>query len=126
MTISKRLFSSFNFGLSLFFAALFFVVPAAAQTSTGVLQGIVTDENEAIIPEAKLVLRDEKGAKREIVSDANGNFSFGELAFGKYRLTVEKEGFAMFEREINLSAANQKSDLTLAPRTMTFRTTFNF
>jgi len=84
-----------------------------AQDSSSVLQGIVTDENKAIVPEAKLVLLDEKGAERKTVSDMNGNFSFGELALGKYRLTVEKEGFATVEREIKLDTTEQNSDLTL-------------
>lgn len=100
----------------LFFSGLtilFLVSPALAQNSSSVLQGIVTDENRAIIPEAKLVLRDEKGTVRETISDVSGNFSFGELAFGKYRLTVEKEGFVAVEREINLSATMQNSDLTM-------------
>lgn len=113
-TTSKRRSPLSSLGLLLVFAALFFVSPTAAQTSTTVLQGVVTDENKAIIPEAKLVLRDEKGVKREMVSDVNGNFSFGELAFGKYRLTVEKEGFANAEREINLDGTSGNSDLTLA------------
>lgn len=85
-----------------------------AQTASGVLQGVVTDENKEIIPEAKLVLRDQTGAKRETVSGADGKFSFGMLAFGKYRLTVEKEGFSTVEREINLDSSNGNSDLTLA------------
>jgi len=85
-----------------------------AQSSTTVLEGVVTDENKAIIPEVRIVLHDEKGTERETISDANGNFSFGALPFGKYRLTVEKEGFAAFERLINLNAVNQISDLTLA------------
>lgn len=49
----------------------------SAQKTSSVLQGVVTDENKAIIPEAKLVLRDEKGAAHETISDGNGNFSFG-------------------------------------------------
>lgn len=85
-----------------------------AQNASSVLQGIVTDENQAIIPDAKLVLRDEKGAVRETKSDNEGNFSFGKLAFGKYFLSVEKEGFATVEREIMLDAANKDTDLMMA------------
>lgn len=91
------------------------VQAVSAQNSTGFLQGIVTDENRAIIPEAKIVLRDEKGGRREIVSGIDGSFSFKDLAFGKYILTVEKDGFTAVEREIVLSAPEQNSDLTLAP-----------
>lgn len=85
----------------------------SAQSATSVLQGVVTDENKAIIAEAKIILRDEKGAQRETVSDLDGSFSFKDLAFGKYILTVEKEGFTAVKREIVLAAAEQNSDLTL-------------
>lgn len=96
----------------LFIAAMTTI--AFSQTGSKVLQGIVTDENQAIIPEARLVLRDDKGVERESKSDTQGNFSFGELAFGKYLLTVEKEGFATVEREITLDQATENADLTLA------------
>lgn len=90
-----------------------------AQNSSSFLQGVVTDENKAIIPEANLILRDEKGAFRQTLSDIEGNFLFGELALGKYSLTVEKEGFATVEREINLNATIQNSDLTLTAGAVT-------
>lgn len=116
MNLSKNLLSKCLNGklvLSVFFVFLA-ISKVSAQTSKAVLRGVVTDENKAIIAEAKLVLRDERGAPRETVSDSGGNFAFGELAFGRYRLIVEKEGFATVEREIELNAATENSDLTLA------------
>lgn len=101
-------------GLLLILCYFLTVSGVSAQTTSSVLQGIVTDENQAIIPEAKLVLRGERGVIREIKSDVNGNFSFGELAFGKYFLLVEKEGFSTVEREITLNATNGNADLTLS------------
>lgn len=78
-----------------------------------VLQGVVTDENKAIIPGATLVLRDEKGILKETFSDANGNFTFGELALGRYLLEVKKDGFADTEREIVLDGTSRNAELTL-------------
>ncbi len=117
-TKSKNNFLPFSTVVAVLLLAFIFVSNTEtifAQTATSVLQGVVTDENNAIIPEAKIVLRGEKGVKRETTSDANGNFSFGQLPFGKYRLTVEKEGFANVEREIILNSPTQTSDLTLTP-----------
>lgn len=99
---------------SFVFGALLLASPSFAQTSSTVLSGIVADENKAIIAEARLAVRDEKGAVQETTSDASGTFSFGELAFGEYFLTVEKEGFATVERKIVLDAATTNADLTLA------------
>jgi len=103
---------------SVIFIFVFTIISISAQTGTGILQGIVTDENKAIIPEAKLVLRDEKGAVFETVSDLNGNFSFGNLSFGKYFLAVEKEGFSKVEREIVLNAETNNSNLTMSAGTV--------
>ncbi|HLM02000.1 MAG TPA: TonB-dependent receptor, partial [Pyrinomonadaceae bacterium] len=115
MATAKRQRHLFNFGLFLLFAAIWLAPVLAQQNATGVLQGVVTDENQAIVPEAKIILRDEKGARRETVSGADGSFGFKNLALGKYVLTVEKDGFTAVEREIVLSAPEQNSDLTLAP-----------
>jgi iron complex outermembrane recepter protein len=98
----------------LIFSIILLASGVFAQAGSSVLQGIVTDETEAIIPQARLVLRDEKGVVRESKSDENGSFSFGELAFGKYFLTVEKEGFATVEREIKLDAKSKDTDLTMS------------
>jgi iron complex outermembrane receptor protein len=116
MDTAKRLLPLPTTGALLFFLAFIIFIPAiSAQSSTKNLRGIVTDESDAIIPEAKLILRDEKERTRETVSGADGSFSFGELPFGKYRLTIIKEGFTTAERTINLDAASQNSDLVLTP-----------
>ena len=89
----------------------------AAQTSSSVLKGIVTDEAKAVITGAKLVLRGDNIPTREAVSNDNGEFTFGEIPFGKYQLTVVKEGFAEVNRTITLDAASGNADTTLAAGT---------
>lgn len=86
----------------------------SAQPGTSVLRGVVTDETKAIIPGAEITLRDEKGARRNVVSADDGSFAFENLPFGKYVLTVVKNGFTAVEREITLTAVAQTSDLTLS------------
>lgn len=109
----SEIWKRFSFLFSIFSTVLF-VLPIAAQVSTGVLQGVVTDESKAIIPQASIIIRDEKGASRETVSDINGNFSFGSVVYGKYVLTVKKEGFADVERQIVLNETNQNPELVMA------------
>lgn len=108
--------AAFVFGAALFLSSLMNIT---AQTVGGILRGTITDESNAVIGEAKLVLRDEKGFSRRTVSDAEGNFSFGELPFGKYRLTVEKEGFSETEREINIASVEQNANATLSASAIT-------
>lgn len=89
-----------------------------AQTKTSVLKGVVVDDAKAIIPEARLSLRDENGVVFTTTSDTVGAFTFGAMATGKYVLTVEKDGFATIEREIVLNAEVENSELTLAAGTV--------
>lgn len=97
---------------------LLFSIAGSGQTRTSVLQGIVTDENRAIIPGAVLSLSDGERVIREIKSDDNGEFSFGELPYGRYKVVVSKEGFAVSEREVELTATTGASDMTLAAGTV--------
>jgi iron complex outermembrane receptor protein len=87
---------------------------AYGQTGRAVLRGLVTDEAGAIIPGARLVLRDEAGFSRDAVSDDTGAFSFGELPHGRYELTVSKESFALVTKSIELNAGTSDSNLTMA------------
>ena len=84
---------------------LLIAVQALSQTSSATLKGVVTDEAKAIIPGAVLTVTGERGDKRTTNSNEYGEFSFGEMPLGKYRLTVKKEGFADVDREITLDAA---------------------
>ena len=101
--------------LLLFLAAAAFV---PAQSTSSVLKGAVTDEAKAIIPGAKLTLTSERGDMREASTNEHGEFSFGEMPFGKYQLTVRKEGFADSNRVIVLDAASGLADLTLGAGTV--------
>ena len=58
------------------------------------LRGTVTDPQGAVIPGAKVTLTD-IGTNRTLVStsDANGTYTFSQLAPDPYRLTVERDGF---------------------------------
>jgi iron complex outermembrane receptor protein len=86
---------------------------ASSQTTSAVLKGVVTDEAKAIIPGATLTLKSDGGDTRETISNDNGEFSFGEMPFGKYQLTVTKEGFSDVSLTVILDGATQTANLTL-------------
>lgn len=104
----------FRMGIAALQLTLILAGYSAAQTLSAVLKGLVTDERNAIIANAKLVLRSEGSPKREGFTDDNGAFNFGELPHGKYELTVTKEGFAEVIRVIELSSASENANLTMA------------
>lgn len=89
-------------------------IAAYSQTISSVLKGVVTDEAKAIIPGAKLILKDESGQIRESVSNDQGEFNFGEMPLGKYQLTVTKQGFADVTRNVTLDGTTLDVNTTLA------------
>src|SRR5579864_1904742 len=74
--------------------ALLFVIPAGAQTATGVLQGRVVDATGAAVPDAKVAIENERtGVVWNILTNNEGNFYQSFLLPGNYRVTVETAGF---------------------------------
>src|SRR5579871_744683 len=73
--------------------------PAMGQGVTGSISGVVTDEQGAVIPNAKITVtnRDTSFA-RELTSGANGSYSVLALEAGNYGIRVEAAGFAARER----------------------------
>jgi Carboxypeptidase regulatory-like domain/TonB-dependent Receptor Plug Domain len=65
-----------------------------AQVNTGTLSGQVTDASGAVIPGAKLTIRDNNtGYTREVTTAADGNYVFPDLPIGQYTVTVAAGGF---------------------------------
>ena len=66
-----------------------------AQTTNGLITGVVADSTGAVVPEAQVkVVNGDTGLERTAVSDAKGLYVVPQLAPGSYTLTLMKEGFA--------------------------------
>ncbi len=71
-------------------------VPVEAQT-TGTIAGIVTDEKEAVIPNAAVTARNiETNISRKVQTNSDGRYRFENLPVGPYEVTVESSGFAKY------------------------------
>ena len=81
-------------------ALLFFwVLPNFGQIITGTIAGMVTDSTGASLPDAQVVvLNEDTGVTRTVVSDAGGRYSAPQLNPGRYRVTTTKEGFQVESR----------------------------
>src|SRR5678816_1918608 len=67
---------------------------AAAQSTTGTIQGTVRDEQEAVVTDATVTIRNvATNAVRPAVSGKNGFYRFLSVPVGEYELTIEKGGF---------------------------------
>ncbi len=88
-TIGRRLL----FALALL-SSFFFLSHTAVAQYRGSLQGTVTDQSGAVVPDAKVTLTSvETGVSKETTSNGDGVYSIPGLAPGHYNLQVEKTGF---------------------------------
>ena len=82
----------FNISLMLFLL-LILSIPALAQ-STATLQGTVTDPKGDVMPNAKVVARNQgTGIERTTQTDSDGNYQVAALPVGMYRIEVQAQGF---------------------------------
>ena len=90
--MKRLLHVSLTIAAGLFLAISIF---AQSQSTTGLIQGTVTDQNDAVVAGASITLRNvETGFERKISSNSDGFFSAPLLPLGKYRVTTEAQGFA--------------------------------
>ena len=69
------------------------------------LSGVVTDADGALIPGASVTLLEAGSTKRRsTVADANGHFSFGNVAAGPYLLTIVAKGMQPKTQQGTLNA----------------------
>ncbi len=71
-----------------------------AQTVTGSMVGHVEDTTGAAIPGARVVITEtSRGTTREIVTNDEGNYSFGSLDPGVYRVEIQQTNFKKIVQE---------------------------
>lgn len=81
---------------------------AAAQATTGSIEGIVTDNQGLVVPGASVTVRNiDTNVNRSVVTGADGGYRFLNMPVGNYELTVELTGFARYVRAGITLAVNQ-------------------
>ena len=76
---------------------------AAAQTSTGTIKGVLTDDSGAIIPAASVALSGPAG-KSAVQSQADGSYTFSGLRPGDYTVSVVFPGFQPVSKTVTVQA----------------------
>jgi Carboxypeptidase regulatory-like domain len=82
-----------------------FCYQAAAQTSSssGTIQGVITDPSNAVIAGAKVQIHNPvSGYDRTVTTDGAGRFSISNVPFNPYHLTVVGKGFAEFVQDVDV------------------------
>ena len=87
----------------------------------GTISGIVLDPNGAIVPGAKVTLREAGKKKISISTNDRGEFLFGDLKQGEYSLEIVSNGFAkvILSRVSLQKGESQRITSNLAPKNMT-------
>ena len=81
---------------------------AFGQGATGTINGTVSDSSGAVIPAAKVVLRNvATGVQQTTASNGVGLYVFPSLVPGRYTLEFSKEGFAVVQQAEFSLAVNQ-------------------
>lgn len=84
--------------MRLIFAGLILACAVMAQDAQ--LSGLIRDSSEAVVPNAKVsVLNEQTGGLRTTFSNTAGLYSVPSLAPGRYKITVEAQGFETSVRE---------------------------
>ncbi|PYX46400.1 MAG: hypothetical protein DMG79_16520 [Acidobacteria bacterium] len=83
-----------------------------AQSVSAAINGTITDQSEARVPDARMVLRNvDTGTQRTTSSGSAGTYSITDLIPGNYFLQVMKDGFATREMTGILLQVNQTATL---------------
>ena len=79
---------------------------ARAQGLSGTLQGTVVDPSGASVPGAAVQIQNPvSGYMRESKTDSNGNFSFVNIPFNPYHLSVSAQGFTNFTQDVDVKSS---------------------
>jgi hypothetical protein len=75
--------------------------PVLAQTQTGTITGLVTDEQGAVMPGVTVSIQSPAliGGTRTAVTNSRGSYQFSQLAPGMYTVTFELAGFQTLRME---------------------------
>lgn len=90
----------FRIGFCLIFMSVWTVSSYAQNITSGTIQGIVTDEQGAVVPGATVEAKNvDTNFSRSFTTDADGRFTLLTMPPGRYVVSVTKDGFAKLIQE---------------------------
>ncbi|MBF8299658.1 MAG: Outer rane receptor for ferrienterochelin and colicin [Acidobacteria bacterium] len=108
--------------LSYLLAVMLSAAPLGAQSTTGTIQGVVTDNQGGVVPGATTTVRNiDTNVRRSAATNAEGAYRFLNMPVGNYELTVELTGFSRYVRSGLTLALNQTAvvDVEIRPAALT-------
>ncbi len=91
---SRNSWNLLPFVLAVLVVALAVPPSAVGQKDSGGIAGVVRDSGGAVIPGAKVSVKDvDRGTENVVTTSAQGEYVASPLKIGSYSVTAEKEGF---------------------------------
>ncbi len=87
---------------------------AQSPPATGSVRGQVTDPSGAVVAGATVAILTSGGQSRSATTGKTGNYEIGNLAPGKYTVTANARGFAVFVQSDVAVTAGQAAQLNIA------------
>jgi hypothetical protein len=105
--------------LALIIASCLIAVPASqAQGNSASITGTVLDASNAIVANATVEIHNPvSGYQRTILTDATGSFTFSNVPFNPYHLSVTAKGFDVYSQDVDVRSSvplSLKIGLTVA------------
>jgi len=92
---------------------IFLIIFIGCKGSSTNLSGVIKSDEGEILSDVIIYL-----GQQNVKSDKNGQFKFKNLQPGKYKLTVNSEGFYPYESEINISKGENNFNVLLKYTTL--------
>lgn len=90
------------------------IVTAQTQITTGVIQGTVFDQANAVVADASVEVKNtDTNLTKTLKTDSDGRFVFLQLPSGRYTLTVSKRGYSTLAQENLTLTVGQAINLNL-------------
>jgi iron complex outermembrane recepter protein len=107
--------SSVRFNVNALALMLCVFTTAALAQSLSTISGSVKDPTGAVVVQAVVSITDSKtSTKKQTVTDDAGAYSFTDVAPGDYTMEVSAPGFAVFKKQMPVTAEPGKLDITMS------------
>ncbi|MGB6823081.1 MAG: TonB-dependent receptor [Candidatus Acidiferrales bacterium] len=88
------------------FLAVFAAVSNAQTGNSSTISGTVVDPSSAVVANAAVSIHDPvSGYQRSATTDSSGNFSFPNVPFNPYHMTVTAKGFAPYTQDVEVRSS---------------------
>jgi hypothetical protein len=107
--MEEFMLASYKKSLSAAFVVVFYLASglhANAQSNSASLSGAVLDSSGAVIPNATVEIHNPVSHfDRSTITDGSGRFSFGNVPFNPYHLSVAAAGFSAYAQDVDVRSS---------------------